>query len=71
LAKVLIVTVTGVAGSVTVTGAAAVPDALLNVAELAASGVYFAVSVFGPTTSDPAAIVIEADPAVSVVAADV
>jgi hypothetical protein len=67
------VTVTvGVANAcVTVTGDAADPEALLNVAELAASGVYFALNVSDPTASDPAAIVIVAEPAVSVVAVDV
>jgi type IV secretory pathway protease TraF len=65
------VTVTvGVAkGNVTVT--AAVPDALLNVAELFASGVYFAVSVSLPAVSDPDGIVMVADPATSVVEDDV
>jgi hypothetical protein len=54
---------------VTVTGP--VPEALLYVELLAASGVYFAVSVSEPTASEPAAIVMLADPEVSVVGLDV
>jgi hypothetical protein len=66
------VTVTvGVATAAVTVTADDVPLALLNVAVLAASGVYFALSVSDPTASDPAAIVIVAEPAVSVVAADV
>jgi hypothetical protein len=66
-----IVTV-GVANTAVVTVTAAeVPEALLNVAVLAASGVYFAVSVLEPAASDPAEMVIVAEPATSVVALDV
>jgi hypothetical protein len=56
-------------GEVTVT--AAVPDALLNVAVLAASGVYFAVRVSAPAVNDPEGMVIVAVPAASVVEGDV
>jgi hypothetical protein len=62
-------TVGVIRGNVTVT--AAVPDALLNVAVLAASGVYFAVSVSLPAVSDPDGMVIVAEPATSVVDDDV
>jgi hypothetical protein len=62
-------TVTAVPACVSVTEP--VPEALLYVELLAASGVYFAVSVSEPTASEPAAIVMLADPAVSVVALDV
>jgi hypothetical protein len=67
------VTVTvGVAtAAVTTTGDAAAPEALLNVAELLASGVYVALSASEPTASDPAAMVMVTDPATSVVEADV
>jgi len=65
------VTVGVVTAAVTVTGDADVPDALLYVAELFASGVYFAVSVSLPTASAPAAIVMVAEPAVSVAALEV
>jgi len=65
------VTVGVVTACVTVTGDADVPEALLYVAELFASGVYFAVSVSLPTASAPAAIVMVAEPAVSVVALEV
>jgi hypothetical protein len=61
-------TVGVVNGTVTVTEA--VPDALLYAAELALSGVYFAVSVSEPAVSDPAAIVMVAEPELSVVAAE-
>ena len=63
------VTVGVVKGDVTVTGA--VPEALLKVAVLAASGMYFAVSVSEPAVSDPEAMVMVAEPATSVVEADV
>jgi hypothetical protein len=43
----------------------------LKVAVLAASGVYFAVSVSEPDVSDPAAMVMVAVPATSVVDDDV
>jgi hypothetical protein len=62
-------TVGVVAGAVTV--AEAVPEALLYAAELALSGVYFAVNVSEPIPSDPAAIVIVAEPELSVVADEV
>ena len=57
-------------GTVTVT-ADDVPEALLYVDVLFASGVYFAVKVSDPAASEPAAIVIDADPAASAVEADV
>lgn len=69
LAAGVTVTVGFVAGSVT--EIAAVPEALVYVDELAESGVYAAVSVSAPAASDPAAIVIVADPEVSVVDEDV
>jgi hypothetical protein len=54
---------------VTVTGA--VPDALLYDEELALSGVYFAVSVSDPAASDPAGMVIAAEPELRGVAEEV
>jgi hypothetical protein len=63
------VTVGVIAGCVTVT--VAVPDALLQIAELPLSGVYFAVSVSEPAASDPAGIVMVAEPELSVVADEV
>jgi len=63
------VTVGVIAGIVTVT--AAVPDVLLYDEELALSGVYLAVSVSEPATSDPAEIMIAAEPALSVVVDEV
>jgi hypothetical protein len=45
-----------------VTVTVAVPLELLYVVELAASGVYFAISVSEPTAREPAAIVMLADP---------
>jgi hypothetical protein len=62
-------TVTAVPACVTVTDP--VPEALLYVELLAASGVYLAVNVSEPTASVPTAIVMVAEPAVSVVALDV
>lgn len=59
------VTVGVVAGAVTVTEA--VPEALLYAAELALSGVYLAVSVSEPAASDPAGIVMVAEPELRVV----
>ena len=49
----------------------AVPEALLYVLELALSGVYLAVSEFEPAASEPAGMVMDAEPALSVVVADV
>jgi type IV secretory pathway protease TraF len=69
LAAGVTVTVGVVAGTATVTEL--VPDALLYVAELAASGVYAAVSVSEPAASDPAGIVIVAEPELSVAEDDV
>ena len=60
---------TGVVGCVTVNEA--VPVALLYIELLAASGVYFTVSVSEPAASEPAAIAMLAEPAVSVAALDV
>ena len=48
-----------------------VPEALLYAAELALSGVYWAVSVSEPMASDPAGIVMDAEPELSVVADEV
>jgi hypothetical protein len=62
------VTVGVVVDAVTVTGA--VPEALLYAAELALSGVYLAVNVSEPAASDPAGIVMEAEPELSGVAAE-
>ena len=60
----------GVTGDcVTVTEA--VPLALKYAAELALSGVYLAVSVSEPAASDPAGIVIVAEPELSEVADEV
>jgi hypothetical protein len=63
------VTVGVVAGTVTVTEA--VPDALLYREELALSGVYSAVSGSEPVASDPAGIVMVAEPELSVAAEEV
>ena len=63
------VTVGVVAGAVTVTEA--VPEALLYREELALSGVYLAVSVSEPVASDPAGIVMVAEPELSVAAEEV
>jgi hypothetical protein len=60
------VTVGAVAGCVTVTEA--VPLPLKYAAKLALSGVYLAVKVSEPAASDPAGIVIVAEPELSVVA---
>ena len=65
------VTVTVGAITGTVTATEAVPDALLYDEELALSGVYLAVSVSEPAASDPAGIVIAAEPAPSMVADEV
>ena len=62
-------TVGVVAGAVTVKNA--VPDAPLYVPELALSGVYFAVKVSEPAPSDPAGMEMDAEPALSVVVAEV
>ena len=63
------VTVGVVAGAVTVTEA--VPEALLYREELALSGVYSAVSASEPVASDPAGIVMVAEPELSVAAEEV
>jgi hypothetical protein len=63
------VTVGVVAGAVTVTEA--VPEALLYREELALSGVYLVVSVSEPVASDPAGIVMVAEPELSVAAEEV
>jgi hypothetical protein len=69
LEAVVIVTVGVVAGAVTVTEA--VPEALLYREELALSGVYSAVSASEPVASDPAGIVMVAEPELSVAAEEV
>ena len=63
------VTVGVVVGAVTVTDA--VPEALLYVDELVESGVYLAVRVSEPAASDPAEIIMVAEPELSVVEEDV
>ena len=54
-----------------VTATEAIPLALKYAAELAPSGVYLAVNVSEPAASDPAGIVIVAEPELSEVAVDV
>ena len=49
----------------------AVPEALLNFAALAESGVYFAVSESEPGASDPAGIVMVTEPELSIAADEV
>jgi hypothetical protein len=56
---------------IAVTETEAVPEALLYIEELALFGVYFAVSVSEPVASEPAGIVIVAEPELSVVVEDV
>jgi len=63
------VTVGVVAAAVTVTEA--VPEALVYAAKLALSGVYLAVSVSEPAASEPAGIVMLAEPALKVVEGEV
>jgi hypothetical protein len=53
-----------------VTVSEALPEALLYIAELAVSGVYFALNVSAPVARDPAGIVMVADPEASTVAAE-
>jgi hypothetical protein len=64
------VTVTVAAAAVCVTVSEALPEALLYIAELAVSGVYFALNVSTPAARDPAGIVMVADPEASAVAAE-
>jgi len=54
-----------------VTVTEAVPEALLYREELALSGVYSAVSASEPVASDPAGIVMVAEPELSVAAEEV
>ena len=65
------VTMTVGVSSAVITVTVEVPDALLYDAVLAESGVYFAVNVLAPVASDPAVMVIDADPKLSVVVAEV